>query len=231
MVRATKDADASVRRQAFETLVAAYWKPVYRYLRIRWDLSNEDAKDLTQTFFARAVEHGYLGAFEATKARFRTFLRLCVDRFFAKEYRTATSQKRGGDIVHCSLDFEGPNGEQELLANPRVRTPDEIFRQEWLRDLFGSAVDDLRNRCLAAGKETHFALFQRYDLEGPESVEAPTYAQLGQEFGVPVTQVTNHLAAARRQFRELVMERLRATTGSDDEFEDECRRLFGSGVP
>ena len=85
MVRATKDADASVRRQAFETLVAAYWKPVYRYLRIRWDLSNEDAKDLTQTFFARAVEHGYLGAFEATKARFRTFLRLCVDRFFAKE--------------------------------------------------------------------------------------------------------------------------------------------------
>jgi RNA polymerase sigma factor (sigma-70 family) len=228
VVHATGDADAEIRKQAFETLVATYWKPVYKYVRIRGALSNEDAKDLTQAFFARAVEKGYLAGFDPAKARFRTFLRICVDRFVAKEYRAASRQKRGGEAVHCSIDFDGIDGE---LAQPVLMTADDLFRQEWLRSLFGLAVEDLRKRCAVAAKETHFALFQRYDLEGPELPEAPTYAELGREFDLPVTQVTNYLAAVRRLFRELMMERLRATTGSAEEFQEECRRLFGSDVP
>jgi RNA polymerase sigma factor (sigma-70 family) len=231
VVRATGDPDPGIRRDAFETLVAAYWKPVYKYIRIRWSLPNEDAKDLTQAFFVRAVEKGYLAPFDPAKARFRTFLRVCVDGFVAKEHRAATSQKRGGDATFCALDFEEADGEVIQRAPAAALNPDDIFRQEWVRALFGLAVGDLRQQCLAAGKETHFKLFQRYDLEGPEIPEAPTYAQLGEEFGLPVTQVTNYLAAIRRQFRGLVVERVRATTGSAEEFEEECRRLFGGAVP
>ena len=57
-----------------------------------------------------------------------------------------------------------------------------------------------------------FALFERYDLEGPDRAQPVTYAQLAQEFGLPVTQVTNHLAAMRRLFRQLILDRLRAST-------------------
>ena len=39
--------------------------------------------------------------------------------------------------------------------------------------------------------------------------------------------VTNHLAAMRRQFRGIVLERLRELTSSDDEFEAEAARLLG----
>jgi RNA polymerase sigma factor (sigma-70 family) len=231
VVRATGNPDPQIRRDAFETLVAAYWKPVYKYLRIRWTLSNEDAKDLTQAFFTRAVEKGYLAPFDPAKARFRTFLRVCVDGFVTKEHRAASRQKRGGDVMIGALDFESADGELIRHASASTMTPDDIFRQEWVRSLFGQAVDDLRQQCMSAGRETHFKLFQRYDLEGPEAAEAPTYAQLGQEFGLPVTQVTNFLAAIRRQFRGLVVERIRATTGSDEEFQEECRRLFGGAVP
>jgi len=46
-IQGVSSPDASERRRSFDTLVAAYWKPVYKYVRIRWRRSNEDAKDLT----------------------------------------------------------------------------------------------------------------------------------------------------------------------------------------
>lgn len=37
-------------------LVEGYWKPAYEYLRIKWRADNEEARDLSQAFFARALE-------------------------------------------------------------------------------------------------------------------------------------------------------------------------------
>ena len=49
--------DESERRQAHGAIIEAYWKPVYKYLRLRRKLNNESAKDLTQGFFARLGLH------------------------------------------------------------------------------------------------------------------------------------------------------------------------------
>jgi hypothetical protein len=46
-----------------------------------------------------------------------------------------------------------------------------------------------------------------------------------------VTQVTNHLAWARRELRRLVLERLRLLAGSDAEFRAEAEDLFGVRIP
>jgi len=46
-----------------------------------------------------------------------------------------------------------------------------------------------------------------------------------------VTQVTNHLAWTRRTLRELVLARLRSLCGSDEEYREEARALFGSASP
>jgi RNA polymerase sigma factor (sigma-70 family) len=231
LVRAAADPDPAVRRRAWDALIAAYWKPVYKYLRVKGQLTNEDAKDLTQAFFARALEKDFFTRFDPARARFRTYVRLCADRFAANQRQAAGRQKRGGDVELLPLDFEGADG--ELRRNPAAdgADPDEFFRREWVRELFGLAVEDLRRQCDASGKAVHFALFRRYDLEGPDAPEGPTYAQLGKEFGLSENQVTNHLAFARGQFRRLVVERLRAATGGEEEFREESRRLFGADVP
>ena len=52
--------DEGERRLAWDALVSAYWRPVYKYLRARWRLPAEHAEDLTQEFFARAFEQGFL---------------------------------------------------------------------------------------------------------------------------------------------------------------------------
>src|SRR4051812_94853 len=59
-----------VRRSALDTIVTAYWKPVYKYVRLKLHLSNEDAKDLTQAFFATLIEKGYLDGFDSAKGSF-----------------------------------------------------------------------------------------------------------------------------------------------------------------
>jgi RNA polymerase sigma factor (sigma-70 family) len=230
LVRATASPDPIVRKQARETLISAYWKPVYKYIRFKGGLSNEDAKDLTQAFFAQAVEKDFFDRFDPAKGRFRTFLRVCVDGLVAHERRAATRLKRGGDKKLFSLDFDEADGELGRHPPPVGTDPDDFFRQEWLRSLFAHAVEDLRRQCLASDKDLAFSLFERYDLEGPDVGEQVTYAKLAEAFGLSVTQVTNYLALARRQFRQLLLNRLRSSTGDDDEYEQEVHRLFGGEV-
>jgi RNA polymerase sigma factor (sigma-70 family) len=230
LVRATASSDPIVRKHARESLISAYWKPVYKYIRFKCGLSNEDAKDLTQAFFTQAVEKDFFDRFDPAKGRFRTFLRVCVDGLVAHERRAGARLKRGGDKQLFSLDFAEADGELGRHP-PAVGTdPDEFFRQEWLRGLFALAVEDFRRQCLASDKDLAFALFERYDLEGPDAGDRLTYGDLAGAFGLPVTQVTNYLAFARRQFRQLLLDRLRASTGDEDEYGQEVRRLFGGDV-
>ena len=227
--------DSDVRRIAFDALVSAYWRPVYKYVRIKWRADRDDAADLTQEFFARAFERGSLGRFDPARARFRTFLRVCLDGFVANEHKAASRIKRGGGLAFVPLDFA--SAENELAtqtpgaaaghgaAVPSV-DDDALFRQEWVRTLFADGVAALRESCEVAGKSKHFAVFQRYDIDDHLNGR-PTYAQLGAELEIPVTQVTNYLAFARRELRRLVLERLRALCATDDEFRLEARELLG----
>ena len=218
---------ADVRRQAFDDLVTGYWKPAYKYLRIRWRLAPEDAEDVAQGFFAVAFEKDYLAAFDPAKGRFRTFLRVCLDRYANRVYQAEHARKRGGGVRRLSLDFTGAEGELRALDPPDPRELDQFFRQELIRDLFMRALADVRASFLAEGKETPFRVFERYDL-GPN--DGRTYAAVAAEFGIPVTQVTNYLAAVRRRFRERALAHLRALSGTDEEFRADARDLFGVEV-
>ena len=60
---AARDADPVVRRRAWGDRVESYWRPGYRYLRLRWRAAPEEAEDLTQEFFARALQKGTFDPF------------------------------------------------------------------------------------------------------------------------------------------------------------------------
>lgn len=223
----TRDPDPEVRQLAFSKLVESYWKPIYKYVRIKWRATNEEAKDLTQGFFTRAMEKGYFQRYEPAQAKFRTFLRTCLDGYVANERKAARRIKRAGDRILVSLDFATAEGELRQYEIPDGADIDTFFHQEWVRGLFGDAVERLRQRCDRLGKTPQFKLFERYDLVAPSRGEALTYEALAREYELPKTQVTNYLAWARREFRGIVLERLREITGSDEEFRAEARELLG----
>jgi DNA-directed RNA polymerase specialized sigma24 family protein len=58
---------------ALAQLCQTYWPPIYGYTR-RLGHSPEDAKDLTQKFFARLLEKRFLKAADRDKGTFRSFL-------------------------------------------------------------------------------------------------------------------------------------------------------------
>ncbi|WP_437960695.1 hypothetical protein WME76_14280 [Sorangium sp. So ce119] len=218
--------DPAERARSFEILVRAYWKPVYKHLRVRWRLSDEHAADVTQGFFARALEQRTFSAYDPSRALFRTYLKMCLDRHAMKEAESSGRQKRGGHAVTLSLDFTSAEREIGALDVPAPDALDTCFDREWRRHLVGMAVDALRERCERGGKQLTFRVFERYVLDD-DAEDRPTYAALAAELGIKVTDVTNYLAAARREFRGLLLEKLREITGSDAEFEAERRALLG----
>jgi len=223
----TRSADAEQRARSLEILIAAYWKPVYKYIRMKWNKTGEDAQDLTQEFFVRAMEKDYFAPYDPSRGRFRTFLRACLDGFLSNQHKAAHRLKRGGDAIHMPLEFERAEGEISAMEIPAPDDLDRYFDIEWTRSLFGLAVEALRSSCRERGKEIPFLLFERYDLD-PPATGRPTYEALAGQFGLPVTQVTNHLSFARREFRRLLLEKLREITVNDEEFRLEARFLLGA---
>jgi DNA-directed RNA polymerase specialized sigma24 family protein len=215
-----------------ESLLALYWKPVYKYLRVKWRAAGEDAEDLTQAFFATALEKGWLDRYDPARARFRSYLRTCLDGFVANERKAAGRLKRGGNVALLPLDFADAEGELRRIEVPDPSADlDAFFRREWVRHVFALALDALRRHGQESGKQVQVALFERYDVQGAEGQRPPSYADLAAEFRLPVTQVTNYLAWARREFRSAVLERLREATGSEAEYRAEARDVLGAEPP
>lgn len=210
---------------AFEALVEAYWKPVYKYLRLRWRLAPDAADDATQDFFVTVLERDLIGRYDPARARFRTYLRLCLDGFAANQLKAGQRLKRGGAVRVVSIDTTSAEGELERVEPSVPADVDELFYREWVRALFERAVDDVRRHAEARGRSVMFEVFRRYDLA--DSQPRPSYAEIAADLGLTATTVTNHLAAMRREFRRRVLVRLREVTGSEDEWEREARRLLG----
>ena len=221
-----RSADQITRQRALETILTSYWKPVYKYIRLKWQASNEDAKDLTQGFFANAFEKDHFANYDAGKASFQTFLRTCLDGFVSNERKAGNRLKRGGGMDHYSLDFAAAEDELSSHALTSTLNPEDYFHREWVRWMFTLAVDAFRIRCLDSGRTVHFQLFERYDLND----DNVSYASLAQEFGLEAATVNNYLAAARRDFRRIVLEKLREITATDEEFRTEARSLLGVDV-
>jgi len=124
-----------------------------------------------------------------------------------------------------SLAFIEAERELALQDPSAAADPEAYFEREWVRSLLGAAVARLRERC-AGTHAVRFALFERYDLAAVDDDARPSYRDLAAQVGVSVSDVTNHLAAARREFRQIVLDLLRASSGSDDDARDQLRALF-----
>lgn len=227
IIERLRRADEAGRSAAFGDLVAGYWKPVYKHLRATWRLTPEDAQDLTQSFFSDAFQKAWLEKYEPGKARFRTFVRVCVDRFAMNARQASSRAKRGGGQRLVPLDFDGAEREMRAQALASPSDADDFFRREFVRALFQRAITDTRHEMARTGRSVHVRLFERYDLDPAETV---SYSSLAAEFGLTESQVTNYLSLVRRTFRAHALNALRGLCGSDEEFRREARELFGMEV-
>jgi len=221
-----KSADSVQRARAFEVIAATYWKPVYKYTRVRWKKSGDESAELTQAFFATAFEKGYFTGYDPSKARFRTYVKMCLDRFISNAVRAGQRLKRGGNAVVVSID--AGQAEHELAAHqwPSGDAMEEYFDAEWVRALLSLSVDELRSLCEDRGKEAHFQLFERCVLADEQ--DRPAYAEIAQELGLSLSDVKNYLTFTRREFRRIIIDKIREITATEEEFRSEVRAVLGT---
>src|SRR5690242_2461431 len=187
LVRRAQSSDADTSARARDALAAVYWFPIYSHIRLTHQREPADAEDLTQGFFDEALRRDLFARYDPARARFRTYVRRCVDSYVANVRQAERRRKRGGDAVFVSI--EAAEIEQRLTTEGS-RDADAAFEREWIRSLLATALARLRDRYRAAGRIVQLAIFEEYDLaEGDDA--RPSYAALAAKHGVPVTRVTN----------------------------------------
>jgi RNA polymerase sigma factor (sigma-70 family) len=186
--------------ESLHRLIALYWKPVYSLIRRLWGKGNEEAKDLTQSFFLDAVVDGGLARrYDARRGSFRTYLKAAVTYYIRDDARSAGRIKRGGGAKTLSLHFDDAELERIEPADPRA-SPEEAFDRAWRDQVLVRAKELLKRRLGAQGKELYFQAFRRYDLE--ESTVS--YRTVAKSLGVAPDTVKFFLRHCRDEFRRAV---------------------------
>src|SRR5262245_4781799 len=126
---------------ALERLCQAYWYPLYAFVR-RKGYNHEDASDLTQGYFARVLEKGYLKDADANRGKFRTFLLTSFSHYLANEWNRSQTQRRGGGARVLSLD-EQTADERYRLEPVSHETPETLFDRRWAQAMMSVVLNQL----------------------------------------------------------------------------------------
>ena len=125
------------RAAALERFCRMYWYPIYAFIRRRGN-GADDARDLTQEFFARLIEKDWLAGIERRTARFSTLLLKMIERFLCNEYDRARAAKRGGGLAPLSIDLA--LAESWFGAEPVTdETPSKGFERHWALAVLAAA--------------------------------------------------------------------------------------------
>ena len=220
VLRASRDGAAQA--SALEELCRNYWRPLYAYVRRRGH-TFEDAQDLTQGFFERLLEKGWLEEVDPNRARFRSFLLTMISRYMANEYHRSTAEKRGGKQIHFSIHDETLEG--QLVSEAPLSTPEQDFDRRWALTVLNRAMEQLKDEQRQADK---LRMFQRISPFLSQDVAAGDYAQAAGELKVSPGAVAVAVHRMRHRYRELVRREVSQTLSDPNETDIELKHLFES---
>jgi RNA polymerase sigma-70 factor (ECF subfamily) len=209
--------------EALEKLCRTYWYPLFAFIR-RQGRTEEDAKDLTQEFFARLLERKDFQHVEARKGKFRTFLLAALSHFLSNERDYAQAAKRGGGKTIISLDEMTP-GQLRRFEPASNLSPDKLFDQRWALTLLELAVARLREETSAAGKTGQFELLKTFLTNEPGENE---YAAVAKRLETTAQSVAVAVHRLRQRYRELVRAEVAHTVSSPLEVDEEMRHLYAA---
>jgi len=206
---------------AVNRLFQMYWRPVYKFIRTAGGATIEDAKDLTQEFFAYLLEGDVISKYEGEKGRFRTFLKGVLRNFLSESRRDASRLKRGGGKAILSLDVSGLETES-VAAEKGQAGPEEQFDRQWATDVITQCLAKLRRQLEAEGKSAYYQVYESY-YSGDGR---PTYGRVAVLFGLTEQNVKNYLEVARARFEDLIRARLIQGVTSFDDLSEEISALL-----
>jgi len=223
VIQAAAGRDSAAAREALSTLCEAYWYPVYAFVR-RSGCDPEEARDLSQGFFARLLEKRDLGSADPARGRFRGFLLGSVRHFLSNERDRERALKRGGGQRILSIDQKDAEGRYALEPIDPI-TPETLFLRHWALTVVDSAMKRLAEDYRTKGRSR---LFERVRPMLTGSDPDVSRCELAEELGMSETALNVAIHRMRRTFRHKLKEEVAQTLADPADAEDELGQLMAA---
>ncbi|MBI4244777.1 MAG: sigma-70 family RNA polymerase sigma factor [Planctomycetes bacterium] len=214
-----KERDSKEYSERLNQLIRTYWQPVYRYIRILWCKSNEDAKDLTQEYFMTFLEKDYLQSVSKEKGLFRSYIKVTLKNFLMKSKRNSARQKRGGDAMVISID----NSHINPSDSRKSQDPADLFDIEWVRTVFRKSVESLKKVLKSEGKGIYLRVFETYYISAGGH---RSYSDIANELGIKESDVRNYLSNCRIRLRQIMKKIISGYAIDKSHVEEELKYLL-----
>jgi RNA polymerase sigma-70 factor (ECF subfamily) len=205
---------------ALAQLCAAYWYPLYAYVRRR-GYCPADAEDLTQEFFARLLGRNDLARADPRKGRFRSFLLGGINFLLADERDRRCTLKRGGGVAPVSTEAHEAEGRYGVEPVDTL-TPERVYERAWVSTLLDRASRRLRDEYGASGRRELYEHLAAFRLDSPGQ---PSYVDLAARLGQTEAAAKSAIWRFRRRHHELLRDEI-AQTVAPGEVDDEIRYLL-----
>jgi len=213
--------ESPAAQEALEKLCGIYWRPIYTFVQ-RQDIGPEEAKDITQGFFADLLEHKSLTAVRKEKGRFRSYLLGALKYFLADERRRAMAIKRGKGQRLIPLEELGADERSEMEPTDLV-TAEQIYERRWASTVLERVLGLLKNEYVAAGNA---ALFDSLKKLLPDEPGSPSQANVAAQLGMTENAVRQAFYRFRQRYQLLLREEIAHTVATPGDVEDELRHLI-----
>jgi RNA polymerase sigma factor (sigma-70 family) len=211
---------SAAAQEALEKLCRTYWRPIYGFVQ-RQGVKPEEAKDLTQGFFAMLLERRDLNAVRQEKGRLRSYLLTSLKHFLTNEHNRAMAIKRGAGQQLISL--EDLRERERTGFEPTATLPaDQIYERRWALSVLDHVMARLGDEYRAAG---NIQLFDRLQKSLTDEPDCPSPANTAREFGMTESAVRQASYRLRQRYRQLLREEVAHTVMAPADIDDELRHL------
>jgi RNA polymerase sigma-70 factor (ECF subfamily) len=222
MVRAAQQPDGPEYWAAMNRCIAAYWRPVFCFLRAR-GYPLQRAEDLTQEFFLRFYEREWIERADPQRGRFRTFLLSILTRFLADQgAERAPRQQLFDDRLVTISALLGDS--DRAFEPPDNHTPEEVFMHQWAQAVIAHVQRRLEIWCIDRGRPDWYTMFCRAYLPSPNSPRT-TQQSLADQLHRTRDQVRYGLEEVHRQFVEFLRAEVGDQVGPADDLDIQIREL------
>lgn len=220
VVAGAQDAEGDDREFCLARLCNTYWKPIYYYMRRR-GLKHDDARDMTQEYFATFLEKNFVATADRERGKFRTFVLVTVNRFLTKQLERRNRQRAKFNIA-IPVDADG---EEFMLPElSHGNTAEDEFNRRWALSLIESTLETMRGECNEGKKRLYYETFALY-LESVSNEKPLSYRELAEELDVTETDITNFLFRGRNVFQKLLRDQIRESVQSESAIDEEIEAL------
>jgi RNA polymerase sigma factor (sigma-70 family) len=213
-----------VAQAALERLCRTYWRPIYGFVR-RQGTHPEEAKDLTQGFFALILERKDFQSVRQEKGRLRSFLLASLKHFMANERRDAATIKRGGGRTLIPLDDVESSYDSSEFDRSDMLSADLLYDRRWALTVLDRVFTRLREESQASANAP---LLERLNTLLSDEPDRPSQAEIAREFGMTENAVKQAFHRLRQRYRQLLREEVAHTVATPAEIEDELRHLIAA---